>query len=137
MRFRNPWIDARIVQLRSEQATAYLQCHGWNLLGAAENPLFLMFEGPNPEPNSPPVLVPLKLDQGAMLQRMVELVGEVAEYENRWAVDVLADMLSESADKAPTNGPATSSRAEHASRRPRLLSYAASGWQHRLWRDSV
>ena len=114
MKFRNPWIDPRIVQLGPEEAQAYLLRHGWKLLGPAENPLLLMFEGPGEGQDTPTILVPLKLDQGPMLQRMIEVVGDLARFENRWAVDVLHDILHQPADSAATNGPTVPTKAEPA-----------------------
>src|SRR5205085_10031601 len=38
MKFRNPWIDPRIVQARPESARAYLLCHGWKSPGPAVKP---------------------------------------------------------------------------------------------------
>ncbi len=102
MRFRNPWIDPRVVQLEPVQAKAYLARRGWKSLGPAGNPLLEMFEGPD---DTPAVLVPLETDQGPMLQRMIELVSELARFEDRWAVDVLDEILQPSG-AAPANGPA-------------------------------
>jgi hypothetical protein len=112
MKFRNPWIDPRITQLRPEEAQAHLLRHRWKPLGPAENPLFLMFEGPGEGQDRPTVLVPLKLDQGPMLQRMIELVGDLAHFEDRWAVDVLHDILHQPTDSADTNGLAVPPKAE-------------------------
>jgi hypothetical protein len=106
MRFRNPWIDPRVVQLGPGQARAYLVRRGWKSLGPAGNPILEMFEGPDERDDTPTVLVPLETDQGPMLQRMIELVGELARFEDRWAVDVLNEMLQPSV-AAPANGPAT------------------------------
>jgi hypothetical protein len=105
MKFRNPWIDPRIVQLGPAEAKAYLVRRGWKSLGPAENPLLEMFEGPDEGDDTPAVLVPLETDQGPMLQRMIELVSELARVEDRCAVDVLNEMLQLSG-AAPANGPA-------------------------------
>ncbi len=114
MKFRNPWIDPRIVQLRPGQAQAYLQGHGWKLIGPAQNPLFLLFAAPGQGEDGPSVLVPLQLDQGPMLQRMIEVVEDVARHEDRWAVEVLNEMVRQPADLAPANGPAAPAKAEVA-----------------------
>ena len=109
MKFRNPWIDPRIEQLGSAAAKAYLVRHGWKSLGPASNPILEMFEGPGLGEETQSVLVPLKTDHGPMLQRMIDLVGDLARFENRWAVDVLNDML-EPAGSAPINGPTAEQR---------------------------
>ena len=44
MKFRNPWIDPRVVQVRPAAAQAYLRAHGWMVL-PAEQPNLLSFRG--------------------------------------------------------------------------------------------
>jgi hypothetical protein len=116
MKFRNPWIDPRIVQLDPEAVRSYLLSHGWTYLGPAEVPDLLMFDTPEPRGDKPNVLLPLKLEHGHQVQRMVDLVGEVALYEDRWAVDVLNDMLRQPVEGAPANGPTLSAKAEPSPR---------------------
>jgi hypothetical protein len=105
MNFHNPWIDPRIVHLYPSVARAYLARHGWKSLGPAANPILDIFEGPGEGDDTPSVLVPLETDQGPMLQRMIELVGDMARFEDRFAVDVLNEMLQPSGG-SPVNGPA-------------------------------
>ena len=114
MKFRNPWIDPRIVQLGPEAAQAYLLAHGWKLLGPAANPALLMFAQPGDGEDTPTVLVPVELEEGPMLQRMIDLVADLARFENRWAVDVLSDMLRQPVAAAPANGPTVTTKAEPA-----------------------
>ena len=45
-------------------------------------------------------------------ERLIELIGEVALHEDRWAVDVLNDMLCQPVDSASSNGPAVPTKAE-------------------------
>jgi hypothetical protein len=104
MKFRNPWIDPRIVQVRPEAVQAYLLSKGWQYLGRAEAaPYMLMFDTPQPREDKPNVLLPLKWDYGSDLQRLIDLVSEVALHEDRWAVDVLADMLRQPVESVPAN----------------------------------
>jgi hypothetical protein len=112
MKFRNPWIDPRILQVRPEAVQAYLLSKGWEYLGPAAVPEMLMFDTPQPRGDKPNVLLPLKLDDGAYVQRLVELVGEVALHEDRWAVDVLNDMLRQPVDSASPNGLAVTKEAK-------------------------
>ncbi len=104
MKFRNPWIDPRIVQLRPEQARAYLLQRGWKSLGPAANPDLVLFEGPGDAAEGPTILLPLQTDQGALLQRMIDLVGELAQFEGRYAGHVLDDLLTQRREEGP-NGP--------------------------------
>lgn len=113
MKFRNPWIDPRIVEVRPEAAQAYLLAHGWQPLGPSTNPVLLMFDGPGDGEDVPTVLAPVKVDEGPMLQRMIELVADLARFEGRWAVDVLRDILQQPA-QAAANGPGVPTNAEPA-----------------------
>jgi hypothetical protein len=103
MKFRNPWIDPRIVDVRPEDARTYLLNQGWKPLGPAGNPDLLRFEATENGEEPPTVLLPLQIDHGPMLQRMIDLVGEVALFEERYAGEVLNDMLR-IASLSQTNG---------------------------------
>jgi len=116
MKFRNPWIDPRILQVHPEAVRAYLLGHGWQYLGPADVPDLEMFDTPEPRDDKPNVLLPLQLKHGPQVQWMVELVSEVALYEGRWAVDVLNDMLRQPVEGVPANGPAAPTKAEPAPR---------------------
>jgi hypothetical protein len=119
MKFTNPWIDPRITQVRPEIAQAYLLAHGWKPLGPALNPDLLRFEGPAGGDDAPLVLVPLYLDEGPMLQRMIDLVGEVARFEGRWAGEVITGLLEHPSGPGESNGSAamTTSQLERSSSR--------------------
>jgi hypothetical protein len=113
MKFRNPWIDPRILQARTEAAQAYLTRHGWKLVGPAADPSLLRYEIEGDE-NTPTLFVPIRVDSGPGLQWMIDLVADLARFEDRWAVDVLHDILQQPADSAATNGPAVPAQAEPA-----------------------
>lgn len=114
MKFRDPWIDPRILELRPEAVRAYLLGKGWEYLGPADVPDMLMFDTPEPRGDKPNVLLPLKLEHPHQVQRLVELVSDVALHEDRWAVDVLHDMLRQPVDALPVNGPTAPTTAEPA-----------------------
>jgi hypothetical protein len=113
MKYRNPWIDPRIAHVRPDQARSYLLSRGWRCVGPADNPALEMFEAPAADDDTPAVLLPLQVDEGPMLQRMIELVADVARIEDRWAVDVLNDVL-QSGISRPANGPAIEQPARSA-----------------------
>lgn len=104
MKFRNPWIDPRIVHARPEDAQAYLIRHGWKQVGPATAPELLRYEMEEDE-NAPTMFVPLRVDSGPGLQWMIDLVADLAQFEDRWAVAILDDILQPSADLVPANGP--------------------------------
>lgn len=116
MKFRNPWIDPRITQVRSASAEAYLLRKGWKPL-PAEQQHFLPFEGPSAGNGNVVVQVPT-LEQGRdYVQRVIELISDVALAEDRYAVDVLTEVLQEEAAPHPAaNGPATPQKTEPAAR---------------------
>jgi hypothetical protein len=92
MTFRNPWIDPRIVRLRPENARSYLVQRGWKEIGPASDPHLLRYEQEGNE-EAATLFLPIRADDGPGLQWMIEFVADVAKYEDRWAVDVLGDML--------------------------------------------
>ena len=97
MKFRNPWIDPRILKVRPADAQAYLLCRGWEFLGPSQNPDLLLFAWPGRE-DSPTLHLPIRMGEGAEVQRMIELVGAVALFENRFAGDVLTEILQDPTD---------------------------------------
>jgi hypothetical protein len=113
MKFHNPWIDPRIVQARPEDVRTYLTRHGWKLVGPATNPELLRYEVEGDE-NAPTVFVPIRVGSGAALQWMIELVADLARFEDRWAVDVLHDMLRPPIEMPRGNAPTAPAKAEAA-----------------------
>lgn len=98
MKFRDPWIDPRIMKVRPADAQAYLVRRGWKSLGPAEaNPNLLLFDAPDEGDDSPLVQVPQRVDKGPEVQWMIDVVTELARYEDRYAGDVLTDILEEAA----------------------------------------
>jgi hypothetical protein len=110
MKFRNPWIDPRVAQVRSASAQAYLLQHGWKPL-TAEQANLQPFEFPSGE-DSPVVLVPLAEEGRDYPQRVIELITELALAEERYAVEVLNDLLGQAGEIMGANGPAAPAQAE-------------------------
>jgi hypothetical protein len=103
MKFRDPWIDPRVGQVRAAAARAYLVQRGWKPL-PAEQPNLLRFEGPDGGEGSPVVRVP-ELEQARDYpQRVIELITDLALAEDRYAVEVLNDVLRQPAEAASGNG---------------------------------
>lgn len=96
-RFRDPWIDRRVLRVRSVDAIKYMRYHGWDQIPSA-NAHFQMFAGPvasGGERITQPV--PLFEDAGEYVQRIIELITNVALIEDRPAIEVLDEMLGVSA----------------------------------------
>jgi hypothetical protein len=103
MKFRNPWIDPRVVEVRSKAAQAYLVQHGWKPL-AADQPSLLPFVGPKAGKNPPIVQVPLREQARDYPQRVIEFVTDLALAEGRYAVEVLEDILQQRLDTSASAG---------------------------------
>jgi len=117
MKFRNPWIDPRVTKVRSEDVQAYLTRHGWKSASPAADPHLLRFERAGGTDDAPTLFVPVEVRTGSLLERMIECVADLARYEDRWASDVVSDLLRQPADE-PTapNGPAAASQTQPATR---------------------
>jgi hypothetical protein len=114
MKFRNPWIDPRVSQVRSAAAQAYLSRKGWKPL-APDQPNLLPFDGPFEGDPNPLVHVPIREQARDYTQRIIELITEVALAEGRYAAEVLSEILDQAAVASPNpNGPTTPKRAEPA-----------------------
>jgi hypothetical protein len=113
MKFHKPWIAPRIIQARPEDAQAYLTRHGWKLVGPATDPNLLRYEIEGDE-TAPTVFVPIRVGSGPALQWMIDVVADLARFEDRWAVDVLHDILRQPTDSPAANGPAVPAKAEPA-----------------------
>jgi hypothetical protein len=87
---RNPRIDPRVSRVRPAGAEAYLLRRGWVLSDTTAN--FQEFEHPKGE-DGPLVRVPLREQGRDYAQRITELITDVALVENRYAVEVLDEML--------------------------------------------
>jgi hypothetical protein len=100
MIFRNPWIDPRIGRLRPDQVERYLLHNGWTLTGPAMNPRLIRYDVADGNENAPTLFLPLRVDDGPGLQWLIELVGELALWQGRYAGDVLTDILAQAEDGA-------------------------------------
>jgi hypothetical protein len=112
MKFRNPWIDPRVAQVRPAGAEAYLLRHGW--LRLPDSGTMLHFEGPPGGGEGPAVWLPLQEQARDYTQRVIELITDLALAEDRYAVDVLNDILRESTASGTANGPAVPAQVESA-----------------------
>ena|SRR5436190_9456514 len=111
MKFKNPWIDPRIAQARAGAARTYLLEHGWEPAETPSNTLFPFH--PARKPDGPFVYVPMIPDPIWQLERMIELVGDIALAEGRYAGEVLNEILA-----LPENNGAANGAVAEASARP-------------------
>ena len=99
-RFRNPWVDPRVLDVRPSEAESYLRTRGWQEVDSG-NALWKRFVSPQ-QGEREVVLVPAALGDEALVNLLVECVGKIAAVEGRYAGDVLDDLLS--APSPDTNG---------------------------------
>jgi hypothetical protein len=118
MKFRNPWIDPRVLQVHAGAAQTYLRQRGWKPL-PAEQPNLLRFEGP-PGGDSRTVRVPLLEQARDYTQRVIELITDLAVAEDRYAVEVLEEILRQPPPElaTPMHGATTPTPTEHAASPP-------------------
>jgi hypothetical protein len=98
IKFRNPWIDRRVAQVRSAAARDYLLRHGWEPLDTPDTAIKL-YAGPVAD---------------GYAHGIVQLITNLAILEDRTAVEVLEEMLGVTtpsgtgapAAKAPDAAPA-------------------------------
>jgi hypothetical protein len=107
MTFLDPWIDPRVVQVRSAAAQAYLRQRGWKPL-PGEQPNLLRYEGLPGGGDSPMVQVPLQEHGGDYPQRVIELIADLALAEKRFAGEVLDDILRQPRADLPAPVPGKS-----------------------------
>jgi hypothetical protein len=87
------WVDPRVKTLRVAEVQAYLRQHGWSHRPGSR-PQQLVFEKPAAASGEAAVVaVPASEQFPDYPQRILEVVTELAEIEDRYAVDVLNDIL--------------------------------------------
>src|SRR5471030_2123203 len=90
----NPWIDPRVEKLRIAQIERYLRRNGWKESNLKATPMRAFRDS---QLNG--VFLP-GVDDDAFLRYAIDAVEGLARAENRFAGDVLTDLLSQSAADA-------------------------------------
>jgi hypothetical protein len=101
------WIDPRVAQVRVDAVRSYMLQHGWTLQ-PFPGPELLVFGGQMDDDGEPIELVlPSKETMLDYRMRVEDLIGALGVLEDRYAGDVLNDILQAGASApAPTNGAA-------------------------------
>jgi hypothetical protein len=109
------WVDPRVKRVRVADVQAYLQRRGWTPR-PAPRPQQLAFEQAvgNPDERAA-IYLPSSEQFADYPQRVLEVITELAEIEDRYAVDVLDDILAGQA-RAEPNGAARGEAHESQSR---------------------
>jgi hypothetical protein len=99
------WVDPRVQIVRVADVQSYLRRRGW-AQRAAPRPQQLAFEEPAGSPDGQAIVyLPASEHFADYPQRILEVITELAEIEDRYAVDVLNDILKQPGHGEP-NGAA-------------------------------
>jgi hypothetical protein len=107
------WVDPRLYSVRPADLEAYLLDKGWQP-APPDRPGVLVFQEPTPSPDGPLYqFVPLDEAWEGYPAQVYELIAALAQIEDRYAGDVLTDILRlRNAEAAPANGPEESRKAQ-------------------------
>ena len=98
MSFRNPWIDPRVAQVRVADFQNYLEKRGWRPI--PESPRgFLSFEIPGDSESL--IRIPAPEDGPDYVRFVIEVISDMARIEDKYAVEILNDILTPSSTPAP------------------------------------
>lgn len=102
MKFRDPWIDPRVARVHPGEFLSYLSRHGWK-----ETPSNLALMRVFQCEQGDRVFVSLAESEDRYLQYVIEAVTQLARVEDRFAGDVLAELLSTPAptERSPAISP--------------------------------
>lgn len=98
MHYYAPWVDPRVKLVRSKQIITYLRRLGWNEEGLVRKH-FICFRHPT---KKSAVFLPTLEGGDDYGLCIFEAVTELARIEERYAGDVLTDLLAEPAEAAET-----------------------------------
>jgi hypothetical protein len=111
---RRRWIDPRLYSVRTPDLRAYLLHKGWKEV-PSDRPGFLVFEEPTVGADGPLYQFVPETEWEGYAAQVYELLAALATLEDRYAGDVLTDILRFRAADAPAaNGPAVPTKAERA-----------------------
>jgi hypothetical protein len=98
MHFYSPWVDPRVKQVRSRHLSAYLRKQGWRDEGLARQYLRCFRQAAK----NAAVYLPTLEEADDYAVCIFEAVTELARIEDRYAGDVLTDLLAQPAGDAET-----------------------------------
>jgi hypothetical protein len=108
------WIDPRLRQVRVANIVAYLLRKGWKPV-PPDGPGVLVFQEPVLDPEGPLYQwIPENEQDRSYLAQIYKLLAALGEIEDRYAGDILTDILRQSPESVPANGPGVPLPAEPA-----------------------
>jgi hypothetical protein len=88
-----PWIDPRVMQVKVADVEAYLRRRGWAPVASPRSQMQL-FKGPAADDGESIVQALPTAEQGSdYVQRLIDVITNLAVIEDRYAVEVLNDIL--------------------------------------------
>ena len=96
MKFRNPWIDPRIEKVQPAQLLAYLGARKWHETPA----MHASMQAFRDDGGHGDVLVPKATGYDRYVQDIIDAVTMLAKSEDRFAGDVLSDLLAQPLSEA-------------------------------------
>ena len=103
MMLKNPWIDPRVCQVKPTDAEAYLVQRGWK----RDEPVragFIPFSRGSAAEEFLSIQVPQLEHAKDYLQRMIEMIGDLAIAEDRYAAELLTEILHARGSSMAANG---------------------------------
>lgn len=98
------WLDPRLRQVRVANIVAYLRSKGWKPV-PPDSQHDLVFQEPARGPEKPLYQwVPISEQRRDYLARIYELIAALGEIEDRYAGDILTDILRQSPESVPADG---------------------------------
>ena len=101
-RYLQRWLDPRVFSLRVADVIAYLRRKGWTSV-EPDRPNVLVFQEPPGGGKELYQFVPASEEVEDYARQMTELITLLAFYEDRYAVDIVNDIVS-SPDHGSANG---------------------------------
>ncbi|HYT88291.1 MAG TPA: hypothetical protein VEL76_06195 [Gemmataceae bacterium] len=88
-----PWIDPRVKLVKVPDVETYLRRRGWEPV-ASPRPQMLLFKGPTGDDGEPIVQALPAAEVGSdYTQRIIEVLTNLAVVEDRYAVEILNEIL--------------------------------------------
>lgn len=98
------WLDPRLRRVRVADIQTYLLRKGWKPV-PPDRPYVLVFQEPTVSEQGPLYqFVPETEQRRDYVARIYELIAALSEIEDRYAGDVLTDILHQSPDSVPADG---------------------------------
>jgi len=101
-KFLNPWVDPRVERVHPHQIEKYVLGHRWTARESGYSTV-RVFEPPYRAEYYPILSIWQDLTDPGYVDLVCRTITDIAKFEDRWAVDVLNEILAQPTDE-PLNG---------------------------------